>query len=184
VEAMTEAEWLACSNSLAMAHWLYVNEKAERRQFGHFFAACCSCIRPSIAEVCNRRIAECVDADDEDLQQMALTDAQFHIFSAIDEAIRAIGNRQREFAALSALLRDIVGPRPFRPIIIDPRWRTSTVVDLARTICDQKAFDRMPILADALLDAGCDNEEIITHCCHSTEHVRGCWVVDLLLAKE
>lgn len=83
----------------------------------------------------------------------------------------------------SALLRDIFG-NPYRPVTIDPRWLTSTVMDLAQVIYDEKAFDRMPILADALMDAGCDNEEIIAHCRGEGPHVRGCWIVDLLLGKE
>ena len=61
------------------------------------------------------------------------------------------------------LLRDILG-NPFRLISIDPRWLTSNVVDLSRAIYDERAFDRMPILADALMDAGCDNEMMINVC--------------------
>ena len=45
-------------------------------------------------------------------------------------------------------------------------------------------FSAMPILADALQDAGCDNDDILAHCRNSTTHVRGCWVVDLVLGKE
>lgn len=67
---------------------------------------------------------------------------------------------------------------------IDPRWLTSTVIDLARSIYDGRAFDKMPILADALMDAGCNNQEIIEHCRGESEHVRGCWIVDLLLGRE
>ena len=67
---------------------------------------------------------------------------------------------------------------------IDPRWLTSTVIDLAQVIDEERAFDRIPILADALMDAGCDNEEIIAHCRSESPHIRGCWVVDLLLGKE
>jgi hypothetical protein len=76
--------------------------------------------------------------------------------------------------------------QPFVPlsVYIDPRWFTSTVVDLANAIYDERAFDRMPILADALMDAGCDNDEIIAHCWGEGAHVRGCWVVDLILGKE
>ena len=88
-----------------------------------------------------------------------------------------------EKAAQAALIHDIFG-NPFRPVTLDPRWLTSTVLDLARTIYDERAFERMPILADALMDAGCDSEEIIKHCQGPGPHVRGCWVVDLLLAKE
>jgi len=81
------------------------------------------------------------------------------------------------------LLREIFG-NPFRSITIDPRWQTSTVVDLARSIYEGRAFDKMPILANALMDAGCDSEEIINYCRQAGEHVRGCWVVDLLTARE
>ncbi len=85
-------------------------------------------------------------------------------------------------AAHTALLRDIFGD-PYRPVTIDPRWLTSTVVDLATAIYDERAFARMPVLADALMDAGCNNEELIAHCRSADPHVRGCWVVDLLLGK-
>jgi hypothetical protein len=84
----------------------------------------------------------------------------------------------------SALLREILGPLPFRPVTIDPRWLTSTVIDLGQAICDERAFDRLPILADALMDAGCASEETIAHCRGPGLHVRGCWVVDKLLGKE
>ena len=83
----------------------------------------------------------------------------------------------------SNMLRDVLG-NPFRPVAVDPAWRTSTVVALARGIYDEKAFDRMPILADALQDAGCDNDDVLSHCRGGGPHVRGCWVVDLLLGKE
>ncbi len=83
---------------------------------------------------------------------------------------------------LVALLRDIFG-NPFRPVAIDPAWLTSDVLALARGIHDDRAFDRMPILADALQDAGCANEDILSHCRAAREHVRGCWVLDLVLEK-
>jgi hypothetical protein len=60
---------------------------------------------------------------------------------------------------------------------------TATVVSLAQSIYDDRAIDRLPILADALEDAGCDNAEILNHCRQPGEHVRGCWPVDLLLDK-
>ncbi len=82
----------------------------------------------------------------------------------------------------TSLVHDLFG-NPFRPVTIDHRWLTSTVVDLASAIYDEKALDRMPILADALMDAGCDNDEIISHCRGSGPHVRGCCVVDSILGK-
>ena len=82
----------------------------------------------------------------------------------------------------SALCRDIFG-NPFRPVLLDPRWLSSTVFNLASTIYDERVWERMPILGDALMDAGCDSDEIIQHCQGPGPHVRGCWVVDLLLGK-
>jgi hypothetical protein len=81
------------------------------------------------------------------------------------------------------LFHDII-PNPFRPVQPDPAWLTSDVLALARGIYEERAFDRMPILADALQDAGCDNDDVLNHCRGSGPHVRGCWVVDLLLGKQ
>jgi hypothetical protein len=72
---------------------------------------------------------------------------------------------------------------PFN-LSLNPCWLTLTVRQLAQAIYDDRAFDRLPILADALEDAGCDNADILNHCRQPGEHVRGCWVVDLLLGKE
>jgi hypothetical protein len=85
--------------------------------------------------------------------------------------------------AFSNLLRDIFG-NPFRPIAFSPEWRTDTAITLARQMYEARDFGAMPILADALQDAGCDNEDILSHCRTETMHVRGCWVVDLVLGKE
>lgn len=81
------------------------------------------------------------------------------------------------------LVRDIFG-NPFRPVPLDPRWISSIVRDLARTIYDERLWERMPILGDALMDAGCDNSEVIAHCQERGPHARGCWLVDLLLGRE
>jgi hypothetical protein len=82
------------------------------------------------------------------------------------------------------LIREVIG-NPFRPITFNPSWRTSDVMLLAQGIYDERAFDRMPILADALQDAGCDNEDVLSHCRDATAtHVRGCWVIDLVLGKQ
>lgn len=81
------------------------------------------------------------------------------------------------------ILRDIFG-NPFRPVVSSPSWRTDTVLSLARQMYESREFSAMPILADALQDAGCDSEEILNHCRSGGVHVRGCWVVDLVLNKD
>jgi hypothetical protein len=83
--------------------------------------------------------------------------------------------------AQCALLRELFG-NPFRQIVIEPTWCTSTVVSLAREMYDAHHFSALPILADALQDAGCDNVDVLIHCRDTTaKHVRGCWVVDQIL---
>ena len=81
------------------------------------------------------------------------------------------------------LVHDIAG-NPFRPVTADPSWRTSTVVALAQQMDESRDFAPMPILADALQDAGCDHPDVLAHCRGPGPHVRGCWVVDLVLGKE
>ena len=87
-----------------------------------------------------------------------------------------------ENAAQADLLRDIFG-NPFRPATLDPAWRTPTAVALAGQMYESRDFGAMPILADALQDAGCDSDEVLDHCRGPGPHVRGCWVVDLVLGK-
>jgi hypothetical protein len=77
--------------------------------------------------------------------------------------------------ALTALLRDLFG-NPFRPVACDPAWRTPSVRRLAEVIYEEGAFDRLPILADALEEAGCDNADILSHLRGPGPHVRGCWL--------
>jgi hypothetical protein len=69
-------------------------------------------------------------------------------------------------------------------VACDQHGLNNTVIALAEAIYDERAFDRLPILADALEEAGCTNADILNHCRQPGEHVRGCWVVDLILGKE
>jgi hypothetical protein len=86
---------------------------------------------------------------------------------------------------MPGLFREIFGPLPFRPVIFSDSWRPDTAVTLANQMYDSRDFGAIPILADALQDAGCDDEDILNHCRDANAtHVRGCWVVDLVLGKE
>jgi len=105
--------------------------------------------------------------------------------SEIPDAVQAKATNQlriEEFAVHAAILRDLVG-NPFRRVELIPAWRTRNAIELARQIYDERAFDGMPILADALEEAGCDRVEILEHCRSAGPHVRGCWVVDDVLIK-
>jgi hypothetical protein len=79
-------------------------------------------------------------------------------------------------------LRDIFG-NPFRPVAFSPAWRTDITVALARQMYEERDFSAMPILADALEEAGCDHPDILGHLRGEGPHVRGCWVLDSLLGK-
>ena len=92
------------------------------------------------------------------------------------------GSPKAEAVAICELLRDIFG-NPFRPVAFDPAWQNSTAVGLAASMYESRDFSAMPILADALEDAGCDHPDILAHGRGSGPHVRGCWVVDLVLGK-
>jgi hypothetical protein len=80
------------------------------------------------------------------------------------------------------LVKDVVG-NPFGRGEAEPAWRTPTVLALGRGISEERTFDRLPILADALEDAGCTDGAILDHCRGPGPHVRGCWAVDLVLGK-
>jgi hypothetical protein len=72
---------------------------------------------------------------------------------------------------------------PPRPSAFDPRSRTADAIGVARAMYDARDFAAIPVLMDALLDAGCDDADILDHCRDTGPHVRGCWVVDLVLGK-
>ena len=91
-------------------------------------------------------------------------------------------DHDREQAAQCERLRDVVG-NPFRPVAVDPNWLTAGVVRLTREIYEERTYDRLPILADALEQAGCTNADVLAHCRGPGPHVRGCWVLDLMFGK-
>jgi hypothetical protein len=97
-------------------------------------------------------------------------------------------HRVREYgqSVAASLLREVMGNPILAPFAIDLawlEWNDRTIPKLSQAIYDDRAFDGLPILADALEEAGCANAAILDHCRLGGEHVRGCWVVDLLLGK-
>ena len=207
---MTEEEWLNAASPLAMLPCLVGPSERKLRLFA---VACCHRIGLLIehpdsiraVEVAGRYAEGCSTAD-ELRDACRAADAHFtttcvYGTSTGDQAARAAvaasadaGDMIRlhclsfrmfgdeDLAANANLLRDIF---PFHPITIDPRWLTTTVLSLAKGMYESRDFSAMPILADALQDAGCDNDDILAHCRDAAQvHVRGCWVVDLVLARE
>jgi len=111
--------------------------------------------------------------------------AAFHMTALpIDLTGYRAEDRERD-AAVRRLLLCVFG-NPFRPVVTERRWlawNERTVVKIAQAIYEERAFERLPILADALEDAGCTNEDLLNHCRQPGVHARGCWVLDLLLDK-
>ena len=88
-------------------------------------------------------------------------------------------------AELKRLMEQVAPPEKAGAVGVGANLaKLRAILDLARTIYDERAFERLPILADALMDAGCADEQIIAHCRGDGPNVRGCWVVDLVLGKE
>jgi len=112
-----------------------------------------------------------------------------HAYYGLHYAACASGDKEAEWIAQAAIVKEVFG-NPFRPIALKPAWRTPTVTALATGTYNERVLpagtldpDRLAVLADALEDAGCDNEDILSHLRGPGPHVRGCWVVDLLLGK-
>jgi hypothetical protein len=100
-------------------------------------------------------------------------------------AVEGTRTRQEEERYQCDLLRDVFG-YPFRAVAFDPAWlawQGGAVVQVAQAIYNENRFQDLPVLADALEDAGCDNAEVLAHCRGGGIHVRGCFVVDLLLDR-
>jgi hypothetical protein len=126
---------------------------------------------------------DCFVSPEAELFYLAANPIEAMEYSQRDHGIDYRLTRETEWSVHRAFLRDIFG-NPFRPATFDPAWRTSTAVALARQMYDSRDFGAMPILADALQDAGCTSDDILNHCRDAQQvHVRGCWVVDLVLGK-
>jgi hypothetical protein len=105
---------------------------------------------------------------------------------AVTAPARRLATWQDERAWQAALLRELCGdPTRDRPVARAVLcWHDGTVRRLAEGIAEGRTFHLMPILADALLDAGCDDDELMAHCRDEGPHVRGCWALDRVLGRE
>jgi hypothetical protein len=167
---VTEEQWLACTDPVAMLETLR-GKGGHKRKIGDFIIACMvrslAAYRESPAK---QRVWEFFN------QQLGSED----VYSAATHASQYA--REVEDAASmthAELLREYVG-NPFRQVIFDPSWHTPALAELVTFIDRNGAFDLMPALGAALSDAGCRDPMVLEHC-RSTQHVAGCWLVDVLL---
>jgi hypothetical protein len=199
---VTEQDWLASENPLQLLD--YVGASLESRKA---FLVTAACFHrhwerlPTVAQEWARLAALAAegkatrqDLDDafEALEEfgppgefVALLDMAYGMWKSEWPYLEA-GTQDpawlAERKAQAGLVRDVF-PNPFCPVVRKLAWGTDTVLGLARAAYTG-AFDTLPVLADALEEAGCDCVDILAHCRGPGPHVRGCWVVDLVLSKE
>jgi hypothetical protein len=187
---MTEEEWLASQLVDVLLRSLDSLNPTERK--GLLFVVAVDHFYPSLPN--SLQIIECLEQFADGIASREELDAVYRDSNTGFEGVPFNTFRIRNAESLvphdresqiigSQLVRCIFG-NPYRPVALNPSWLTSTVLALANGIYNEKAFDRMPILADALQDAGCDNEEVLNHCRQQGVHVRGCWLIDLLTDRK
>jgi hypothetical protein len=198
---MTEAEWLARTNPHKMLDFLRDNVSA--RKLWLFVSVSAREIRPFFQGLSNEPVDTAdlweryADGQVSELNVKRAFRARMNLsleppLSPPWQAARSgvfevmfwfMPRGATEYPRLCEIIRDVFG-NPLRPITVDPACLTPAVVKLAEAIYEDRAFDRLPILADALEEAGCTDAAILSHCRSEGPHVRGCWVVDMLLGKE
>lgn len=211
---MNEQQWLTSTDPQAMLKWIRETggETSNRprnppgdRKLRLFACACCLEVWSLLTDERSRRAVEVAERyADGRATEKELSAAWNAAWNAAESAASSAARSAAWNApqgTQAELLRCIFG-NPFRPVhclcgmpanmrqercpkaqaIL--RWHDGTVPKIAQAIYQDRDFDRMPILADALEEAGCENADILEHCRRPGEHVRGCWVVDLVLGKE
>jgi hypothetical protein len=208
---MTENEWLSCTSPLQMLH--SVAGRASARKLRLFACACCRRLGAGEAvAVCERyadglasdldlsavrsaaRVAQgtwgavvhyqkiCIRLHSRTARLVwhaARTDAWNAAWEAAVESERQLRQVQCDF------LRELFG-NPLQPVRLAEAWlawENGTVRRLAQGIYDEGACERLPILADALEDAGCADATLLEHLRGSGPHLRGCWALDAILDK-
>jgi hypothetical protein len=203
---MTEAEWLASKDPYRMLD--HVVGWTSERKLRLFACACCRRIWPLLKTARARHAVETSERYADDRARLKELKAAYGATTGVSAAelaagwaaklgrvkaprlaaiwaARAAADWRGESEAQAELLRDVFGDC-FERFTINPTWLTwndGAVRNIAEAIYEERTFEQMPILADALEDAGCDNAEILNHCRAPGVHVRGCWAVDLLLGK-
>jgi hypothetical protein len=205
---MTEAEWLASKDPHAMGKAVQARKRASNRVLRLYIAAFWSrqsqrLQTPEGQDRLRRRAALVEEWAETGVEPREVRDDRVFVGfkTSAKAAFRATVRGPSQWKTTGApageyavwLLREVFGnpfavrrrrkTDPRRWWMFDPSWRTDTAVSLAKQMYGSRDFGAMPILADALQDAGCDNDDILSHCREPGEHVRGCWVLDLVLGK-
>lgn len=196
VSPVSEAEWLACNDTAAMLGWLRQQRTSERK-LRLFCVACCHHSLQCMVDNQGRKAVEVAElyadgvATEEELRtaRLAVT-----VEKGVSRAFagwasdmpanpEAICRVQRPtWVDHGSLLRCIFG-NPFRPVDIKPSLLTDSVIKVAKGIYDERAWDRMPVLADAVEEAGATDRKLLEHLRSEGPHYRGCWALDCVLGR-
>jgi hypothetical protein len=195
---VTESEWLTSSEPVAMGNAALKSKRASARVLRLYMVAywnwyIARYTRPDHQPQEYAALAILERWADTGIDPPQLQECDWHLWftedtpdafaSTIVNSVFGVDpNREGAVQAVWSL-RELFG-NPFRPATLTPASRTNTVVSIASQMYEARDFSAMSILADALQDAGCDNADILDHCRGPGPHVRGCWVVDLVLGKE
>ena len=175
---MTEQEWLQAADPQPMLEFL--QGKVSERKLWLFAVACCWSMRHLFTDERSRQAVEAAELDADFLAEK--DSREWLVATRWGED----GARFVPAPIQAGILHELFG-NPFHPVTLDPAWLAwhgGLLEAMARQMYDSRDFTDMPVLADALEEAGCQDQDILDHCRSEGEHVRGCWVVDLILGKE
>ncbi len=178
---MTEQEWMGCTDPEVMLDFMF--ERASRRKIELYTSGCYRSVWHLLTDERLRHKMNVRDRYFDGLATEAELDSALRIADDVPNHVWRNAWESIPPQHQVQVLHDLFG-NPFRPARIAPSWLTAKVVNLAHEIYEGRAFDRLPDLAAALEEAGCDGQEILNHCRAPGPHTRGCWVVDLVLGKE
>jgi hypothetical protein len=199
---MTESEWLACTDPLRMLD--QPAARRDERKLRLFACAVCRRLWGLLRDERSRRAVEVAERYADGLasaEELARAAAEAEQVADLAERSRTPGWNAARTAAAAAggaraaamraarwgaydadLLREVLG-NPLRPPAADPAWLTPVVLAVAGAAYEERRFADLPVLGDALEDAGCDHADLLGHLRGPGPHVRGCWALDLLLGK-
>jgi len=208
---MTEAQWLAGNDPGGMINWFGTRQTREARRLRLFAVGCCRVLWKHMPRVARQWVELGEEVAEKNLSEEAfLPQRRVAVRQAAKSKSRAaryltlateplaasplVAAQNTEYdlrdtdeaALLVPMLYEVFG-NPFRRVKLEAawlRWNEEIVPKLARGIYEDRAFERMPVLGDALEEAGCDNRAILDHCRGPGPHVRGCWVLDLILRQK
>jgi hypothetical protein len=197
--AIDEPAWRDSGDPEHLFRWIQGQTQVSERKLRLVASACCRRLPYLMEDVRNQQAVEAMERYADRLipkkeMKKARKAGRIPWLTSYDpgeearqaiQALHTFTTRER-YRGLCEVIRDIVG-NPFRPVLIKHVWRTcneQAVLRLARTIYEERRFQEMPILGDALEDAGCEEGMILEHCRSPLDHMPGCWVLDQVLQQE